>query len=128
MAKPSEADAGASVGFGALLTRIPTIDDVLHDHAMLLRDDFVGYRNHVYRVVNLCVAIVGRSELEKIAVAAVFPEKVHLIGSSQACRLMGAVENLQGIKLSLILAVANREAVTLHIDYLIQRPAEDLAG
>jgi len=55
-----------------LLTRIPTIDDVLNDHAASLRDDFLGYRNHVYRVVNLCVAIVGRSELEKIAVAAVF--------------------------------------------------------
>jgi hypothetical protein len=59
-------------GYGALLTRIPTIDDVLNEHATALRDDFLGYRNHVYRVVNLCVAIVGRSELEKIAVAAVF--------------------------------------------------------
>jgi len=55
-----------------LLTRVPTIDEVLNDHAAALRDDFPGYRNHVYRVVNLCVAIVGRSELEKIAVAAVF--------------------------------------------------------
>ena len=63
---------GVSGGYGALLTRIPTIDDVLNDHAMALRDDFVGYRNHVYRIVNLCVAIVGRRELEKIAVAAVF--------------------------------------------------------
>jgi hypothetical protein len=35
--------------------------------------DFVGYRNHVYRVLNLCVEIVGdRGELEKIAIAAVF--------------------------------------------------------
>jgi hypothetical protein len=65
MAKPTEAD-------GALLTRIPIIDDVLNDHATALRDDFVAYRHHVYRIVNLCVAIVGRSELEKIAVAAVF--------------------------------------------------------
>ena len=57
---------------GALLTRIPTIDDVLSDHAPALGDDFVPYRNHVYRIVNLCVAIAGHSELEKIAVAAVF--------------------------------------------------------
>ena len=57
---------------GALLTRIPTIDGVLNEHATALRDDFAGYRNHVYRIVNLCVAIAGRSELEKIAVAAVF--------------------------------------------------------
>jgi hypothetical protein len=63
---------GASAGGGALLTRIPTIDDVLDDHATALRDDFFAYRNHVYRVVNLCAAMVGQSELEKIAVAAVF--------------------------------------------------------
>jgi len=55
-----------------LLTRIRIIDDVLSDHAIELRDDFVGYRNHVYRVANLCVAIAGTRELDKIAVAAVF--------------------------------------------------------
>ena len=64
MAMPAEA--------GALLTSIPIIDAVLDEHAAALRDDFSGYRNHVYRLVNLCVAIAGRSELEKIAVAAVF--------------------------------------------------------
>ena len=63
---------GASVGHGDLLTRIQIIDDVLSDHATALRDDFVAYRNHVYRIVNLCVAFAGRRELEKIAVAAVF--------------------------------------------------------
>jgi len=57
---------------GALLTDIPTVDDVLGDHAMALGEDFVAYRNHVYRIVNLCVAIARRSELEKIAVAAAF--------------------------------------------------------
>jgi hypothetical protein len=55
---------------GALLTHIPTIDDILNDRATALRDDFTGYRNHVYRIVNLCVALVGRSNIEKIAVAA----------------------------------------------------------
>ena len=59
-------------GDGALLTRIPIIDDVLNDNATALREDFLGYRNHVYRIVNLSVEIVGRKELEKIAVAAVF--------------------------------------------------------
>ena len=59
-------------GYAALLTHIPTVDDVLNEHAMALRDDFPGYRNHVYRIVNLCVAMAGRSEVEKIAVAAVF--------------------------------------------------------
>jgi hypothetical protein len=59
-------------GCGALLTRIATIDDVLNEHATALRADFVGYRNHVYRIVNLCVAMAEPRELEKIAVAAVF--------------------------------------------------------
>ena len=61
-----------SVGHGALLTRIPIIDDVLSDHATALGRDFVAYRNHVYRIVNLCVAIAGPRQLEKISVAAVF--------------------------------------------------------
>ena len=65
MAKFTEADV-------ALLTRVPTIDDVLRDHATMLRGDFVAYRHHAYRVVNLCAAMAGRSEVEKIAVAAVF--------------------------------------------------------
>jgi hypothetical protein len=57
----------------SLLTSIPTIDEVLHDHTSELGHDFIPYRNHAYRVVNLCAAIVeGRVDLEKIAVAAVF--------------------------------------------------------
>ncbi len=57
-----------------LLTSLPTVEEVLDSHASELGHDLIGYRNHVYRVVNLCVAIVGdsRVELEKIAVAAVF--------------------------------------------------------
>src|SRR5678816_3071087 len=62
-----------AAGDDALLTRIPTIDAVLNDHASVLGDDFVAYRNHVYRVVNFCVAIAGgRDDLEKIAIAAAF--------------------------------------------------------
>jgi HD domain len=60
--------------YAGLLTNIPTIEEVLHDHASELGHDLTAYRNHVYRVVNLCLAIVGNSrvEVEKIAVAAVF--------------------------------------------------------
>src|SRR6266852_341521 len=59
--------------YDALLTHIPTIDDVLDGHASALGTDLVAYRNHVYRVFNLCVAIAeDRAEVEKIAVAAVF--------------------------------------------------------
>ena len=52
-----------------LLTNLPTIEDVLDDHASELGHDFIPYRHHVYRVLNLCLAIVGdsRFELEKIA-------------------------------------------------------------
>ena len=57
-----------------LLTSLPTVEEVLDDHASELGHDLIAYRNHVYRVANLCLAIVGdrRVELEKIAVAAVF--------------------------------------------------------
>src|SRR5688572_20310653 len=57
-----------------LLTSLPTVEEVLDDHASVLGHDLTGYRNHVYRVVNLCLTIAGdsRVEVEKIAVAAVF--------------------------------------------------------
>jgi hypothetical protein len=57
-----------------LLTSLPTVEEVLDNHASQLGHDLTAYRNHVYRVVNLSVAILGDTciELEKIAVAAVF--------------------------------------------------------
>jgi HD domain len=60
--------------YADLLTSLPTVEEVLDDHASELGHDFIAYRNHVYRVVNLCLAIMGdsRVELEKTAVAAVF--------------------------------------------------------
>jgi hypothetical protein len=51
------------------------VNAVLENHASALGDDFIAYRNHVYRVANLCLASAReRSPLavEKIAVAAVF--------------------------------------------------------
>jgi hypothetical protein len=58
----------------SLLTSLPIVDEVLDIHASQLGPDRAAYRNHVYRVVNLTVAIVGKArlELEKIAIAAVF--------------------------------------------------------
>jgi len=58
----------------SLRPSIPTVTEVLEHHASALGRDFTAYRNHVYRVVNLCLAIAGgdRGALEKIAVAAVF--------------------------------------------------------
>src|SRR5262245_29850670 len=58
----------------SLMTSLPTVEEVLDHHASELGHDLTAYRNHVYRVVNLSVAIVGdtRTELEKLAIAAVF--------------------------------------------------------
>jgi hypothetical protein len=55
-----------------LLTEIGPLDEVLLAHADELGDDFVAYRNHAYRVANLCVALApdGRDQLEKIGIAA----------------------------------------------------------
>lgn len=56
-----------------MLTSAPTIDEILSDHASDLGSDFTAYRNHVYRVANLCLAIAGdRGGIEKVAVAAAF--------------------------------------------------------
>src|SRR5262245_14146021 len=61
-------------GHASLLTSLPTVDEVLENHASELGYDLTSYRNHVYRVANLCLAIVGNRcvDLEKIAIAAVF--------------------------------------------------------
>jgi predicted metal-dependent HD superfamily phosphohydrolase len=57
----------------SLLTSVPTVDEVLKAYAPELGHDFIAYRNHVYRVMNLCAASADdRADLEKIAVAAVF--------------------------------------------------------
>src|SRR5687768_5031242 len=64
---------GDVADYAVLLTRIPTIDDVLDGQVSMLGHDFVAYRNHVYRIVNLCMAIAGgRGQLEKVATAAAF--------------------------------------------------------
>jgi len=57
-----------------MLTNLPTVERVLGDHASVLGHDRIAYRNHVYRVANLCLAVAGDNpvELEKLAVAAVF--------------------------------------------------------
>lgn len=57
-----------------LLESIATLDRVLETHATELGDDFVAYRNHAYRVANLCVALnpVDPHAIEKVAIAAAF--------------------------------------------------------
>ena len=52
-----------STNDAALLTDLPIVEDVLADHAPELGRDFTGYRNHVYRVANLCVASLAESRI-----------------------------------------------------------------
>ena len=61
-----------------LLERVPALDEVLGRHAVQLGDDFTGYRNHCYRVLNLCATLAAGDSpcsdetLEKFALAAAF--------------------------------------------------------
>jgi hypothetical protein len=57
-----------------LLERLDPLDRVLEMHAAELGGDFTAYRNHTYRVVNLCAALAPCSDatLEKVALAAAF--------------------------------------------------------
>jgi hypothetical protein len=57
-----------------LLTEIAIVDDVLQQHAPAIGRDLTAYRNHVYRVLNLCAGMVdgAPASIEGIAVAAVF--------------------------------------------------------
>ncbi|MQA29822.1 MAG: hypothetical protein GEU82_08290 [Luteitalea sp.] len=57
-----------------LLTKIAILDQLLDAHATALGGDLMAYRNHAYRVVNLCVAFSpdDPEQLQKMAVAAAF--------------------------------------------------------
>lgn len=57
-----------------MLTTIPALDEVLDAHASALGADLEGYRNHTYRVANLCLALStdAPGRVEKIALAAAY--------------------------------------------------------
>jgi len=57
-----------------VLERIDALDAVLDTHAAALGGDLHAYRNHAYRVANLCVALrpVDDSGIGMIALAAAF--------------------------------------------------------
>ena len=71
-----------------MLTAVDTVDGVLRDHEAELGSDYAVYRNHVYRVLNFCVAQSSPSpeSLEKIAVAAAF----HDLGKNLSVALVDA--------------------------------------
>ena len=58
----------------ALLTEIPTLDSILAAHAAEIGVDLTPYRNHTYRVANLCLAQADRhaDAVEKVAIAVAF--------------------------------------------------------
>jgi hypothetical protein len=64
----------SAAGNTGLLTRIPTLETLLSQYARALGRDFDAYRNHAYRVANLCVAQSSSdcAHVEKIAIAAAF--------------------------------------------------------
>lgn len=57
-----------------LLLEIPALDALLHQHADALGPDYAAYRNHTYRVANLCLTLCGgdTEQVQKIATAAAF--------------------------------------------------------
>ena len=57
-----------------MLRHIAIVEDVLREHAGPLGRDAAAYRNHVYRVVNLCLASGAPDDdaVDKIAIAGVF--------------------------------------------------------
>jgi hypothetical protein len=61
-----------------LLDTVAPLDRVLEKHAVELGEDFTAYRNHCYRVLNLCAAqspgdsLQSGDALEKFALAAAF--------------------------------------------------------
>jgi hypothetical protein len=61
---------------GTQVTALETVDRVLGAHAAVIGQDLAGYRNHVYRVVNLCALLAGAGDdeavVERVAVAAVY--------------------------------------------------------
>jgi hypothetical protein len=59
-----------------ILTEIAPMEDILGAHRVGIGNDFTAYRNHVYRVANLCGAMTEGSKdpnrIEKIGIAAAF--------------------------------------------------------
>ena len=57
-----------------MLTTVAILDELLDAHAAVLGPDFTAYRNHTYRVLNLCIiqSSGDPEQLEKSAIAAAF--------------------------------------------------------
>ncbi|MCK9283157.1 MAG: hypothetical protein M0P39_02625 [Rhodocyclaceae bacterium] len=58
----------------AIEENIPLLEEILGGWKAALGEDYLGYRNHVYRMVHFCLAlrVCGAEEKQKILVAAAF--------------------------------------------------------
>lgn len=54
--------------------QVPILDDILDTWRKSLNEDFAGYRNHCYRVLNFCLAFCGESteNISKVSIAVAF--------------------------------------------------------
>ena len=55
--------------------RIPLLEEILNERKAEIGDEFAGYKNHVYRMVNFCFALgenFGEEAREKIVIAGCF--------------------------------------------------------
>jgi len=54
--------------------RITLLDDILDGYRAVIGGGFAGYRNHVYRMVNFCLALdeMSDEEIEKVVIAGCF--------------------------------------------------------
>lgn len=57
-----------------IIEQVPTLDQILEQWRPQLADDYSAYRNHCYRVLNLCLALCADEvqQQEKIAIAVAF--------------------------------------------------------
>jgi hypothetical protein len=55
-------------------THFPLLDDILGEWRPLIGPDYAGYRNHVCRMLNFCLALhdCGPEETEKLTIAGAF--------------------------------------------------------
>lgn len=62
------------MSFPEIITHDPLIEAILADWQSVIGDDYLGYRGHVYRMFNFCLALRSCSveEKTKLAIAACF--------------------------------------------------------
>ena len=57
-----------------VVTKIDLVEEIIGGHKDLMGDQFLPYKNHVYRVLNFCYLFYEPSEeeVDKLAIAAAF--------------------------------------------------------